>query len=313
VAASQRFDSLNAPPEGGFDLRALLRATGGRAWQSGSAPSLERSPTRSDVELLDDTASELTAEPLEVAGFADGVQATRCVAWRSSRPVDLVYCAAGALLDRATPVGLNERLVLAASVADHDWVRSLPGGLPVAWVDVTDPPDVALALHDCIGDLRAHLEDELADDLVAKSVASRDRPLVVDGDLRAKSRWSHGPAVVAVAKTHRTRWLPDESSLWGLPEGWISPRFRILAGGPVGVDRYSCYLRLRSAAARPWNFGLIRLEVTQLDQLEPLAALAFSLRQSASAPDGRWDRQLAPVRAVEEWLAARRPLPLRAP
>ena len=308
---ANRFDSLPAPPPSGFDLRVLLRATGTQAWQAGSAPATERERTRSDVEMIDDRPAPIEAEPLRPAGFVDGVQATRCVAWRSSRPVDLAYCAAGALLDRSTVVGLNERLVLAASVADHDWVRDLPAGLPVAWVDAVDPPDVGPALHDVVGDLRAHLEDRLTDDLVESSVAGPSVPLVVDGDLRARARWSHGRSVVAVAKTHRTQWLADESSVWSLPERWRSARFRILPSPQVPVERFSCYLRLRTATNRPWTFGLVRLEVTHLDQLEPLAALAFSLRQSAAAPDGRWDRQLAPVRAVEEWLAARRPLPLR--
>lgn len=309
---STRFDQVGAPPDGGFDLRVVLRATGGRAWSSGASPAEVRTDAKVPVELLDEGPCPIGTEKLVVAGYADGVQAIRCVAWRARRPINLAYCAAGAVLDRSTVVGMTERLFLAASTADHDWVRALPGELPVLWVTTDAPPEVAGALHDAVAGLRAHLEDTLVEDLISAGTANPDRPLVVDGDLRSFARHRHGAAVVGVVKTHRTRWLPDETQLWSLREGWRSPRFRIPAGAGVGVERYSCYLRLRGGDDRPWSFGLIRLEATTLDQLDGLCATAFGLRQGPSAPDGRWDRQLSPVRAVEEWLATRRPVALRS-
>lgn len=310
-APDNRFDAISPPPEGGFDLRSVLRATGGAAWSTGASPAEARSDARVPVEVLDDGPARIGEGRLEVAGFADGVQAIRCVAWRARRPINLAYCAAGAMLDRRTVVAVNERLFLTASTADHDWVRDLPGGLPVLWVTTDAPPEVAGALHDAVASLRAHLEDTLVEDLVARGAATADVPLVVDGDLRSHARHRHGAAVVGIVKTHRTRWLPDESLLWSLRKGWRSQRFRIPAGAGVGIDRYSCYVRLHGGSDRPWNFGLIRLEATDVDQLDALAATAYANRQGPGAPDGRWDRQLGPVRAVEEYLATRRPVALR--
>lgn len=308
---ASRFATVTPPPPGGFDLRTVLRATGGFGWASGASPAEPRREPQVDVELLDPSPVRVEGAPGSVAGFVDGVQSVRCLAWRSRRPVNLAYAAAGALRDRRTVLGLQERLFLVASTADHDWVRSLPGGLPVLWTAETNPPEVPAALHDAVGSLRAHLEDLLVEDLVAQGVATEGSPLVVDGDLGSRSRHRHGPAVVGVVKTHRTRWLPDETSLWSLAEGWRSARFRISPGSGVGVERFSCYVRLHGREDRPWGFGLVRLEATVPDQLDPLAALVLSQRQGPQAPDARWDRQLVVVRAVEEWLATRRPVALR--
>jgi hypothetical protein len=305
------FDELSAPPEGGADLRQLLRACGGRAYAAGALPAEARTDSKVTVDLLDTTGAPIDAEPLDAAGFLDGVQATRCLAWRGRRPITLTYCAAGAVRRRNDVVGLRERLCIVASTADHDWVRDLPGGLDVVWITESSPPEVGAVVHDTIAKLRAHLEDRLTDEIVASGASTSTSPLVVDGDLRSTSRNRHGDQVVAVAKTHQTRWLPDESELYHLPEGWRSARFHIPAGAGVHVDRYSCYVRLWGSGARPWNFGLIRLETLDPDQLDGLAATAMALRQGSSAPDSRWDRQLAPVRAVEEWLRVRRPIALR--
>ena len=127
-------------------------------------------------------------------------------------------------------------------------------------------------------------------------------PLVLDGDLRSRGS---AEGLVSVAKTLRTRYLPDESVLVRLPHRWRSPVFRISDG--ASADRYSCYLRMLDASDQSWSFGLVRLEAFDPELLDPLAALCLSQRQGSRSGDRRFDVHLAPVRACEELLRARRP------
>jgi hypothetical protein len=117
------------------------------------------------------------------------------------------------------------------------------------------------------------------------------------------------PMLGVVKDVSSTRYLPDGRSLFGLPVGWRSPVFRIPAGNVGGsvVDRFSCYVRLRDSTARGWNFGLIRLEAFNPDQLMALGALALSERHGRRSGDGRWDRDMASVAITEKVLRSQRP------
>jgi hypothetical protein len=149
-----------------------------------------------------------------------------------------------------------------------------------------------------IGSSRDDVERTVVNDLIRRDGAG---VVVVDGSVMTRARSNR---IVGVVKTLRSRYLTDESVVWGLPRGWRSPRFAI---GDDDRIRYSCYVQLVDKHDGAWNLGLIRLEAFDVELLEPLAALCLGEAQTASGGDPRWDRHLGSMRAVEEFLRARRP------
>jgi hypothetical protein len=281
------------------DLRVLFKALGGysgvRALES--AP-IERTKAEEDVRLLDDTPVRVTAAPLAVEAFVDGIQASLCLTHFSHRPVYLSYVAAGAVGHGATPKGLLERLVLQASELDIAFLEALESGVEIDVTASADPPTIEREAQRAIGTMRDQLERRLVVDLLEQG-SSR---LVLDGSLLGRD---HDARLVGVIKSSQHQWLDDESVLYGLGEGWRSPRFVITERG--GRARYSCYVQMVDKSSGAWNLGLIRLETFDPDLLDPLASLALSERQGSRSGDRRWDRHLASVRVVEEFLRARRP------
>lgn len=284
------------------DLRALFQAVGRFTGQRGPMTTPEvRLENDKPVELLDNKVAQIVADPLAVAAFVDGVQASLVLTYREHRPVYLNFTGAAAVTSDLTPVAVQERLQVVASSADQKWATSLNTSVPATFLPVDAPAEVErLAVASLAGD-REHLERALIDNLVVQS----DLPLVLDGSLVGRPL---DDRLTGVVKTTKRRYLPDETVLYGLEAGWRSPRFRIPAGSQgVDAERYSCYLRLFDASLNAWNFGLIRLETYDEALLEPLASLCLSQRQHPRSGDARGDRHLRAVRACENLLRARRP------
>jgi hypothetical protein len=284
-----------------YDLRALFKAIG----RFGGERALDVSPTerpKADVaiEMIDAAPAKITSPPLAVDGFVDGIQATLCVTHREQRPIYLFYVAAAALGDKAVPLGVRERLSLMCSDTDAEWLAGVSAGVPIEQLVDATPPELERDAHRLVGTTRDALERSLVSDLLDQNCGT----LVLDGGLTGR------PAdrrLVGVIKDTNRQWLADESVLWGLPEGWRSPRLMIPAGATgVGVARYSCYAQMTNKAESGWNTGLIRLESFDPDVLEGLAARCLIERQSSRSGDMRWDRHMASVRAVEEFLRSRR-------
>ena len=290
------------PNSSTYDLRSLFKAIG----RFGAVRALDVSPTERPVvdvvvEMLDTEPAKVTAAPLAVEGFVDGIQATLCVTHREQRPVYLFYVAAAALGPRAVPVGVREQLSLVSAEADQEWAEGISMGIPLEVLVDTTPPELERAAHRLVGSTRDALERSLVTDLLAQGRG----PLVLDGSLVGRDVDRN---LVGVIKSTQRQWLPDESGLWRLEEGWRSERFKIPAGtSGMGVDRYSCYVQMVNKERGAWNLGLIRLEAFNPDLLDPLAALCLNERQGSRSGDMRWDRHLASVRTVEEFLRARRP------
>jgi hypothetical protein len=251
--------------------------------------------------MLDSEISEITAKALSIAGVVDGIQASLCVTYRSHRPVYLSYVAAGCVGESAQLLKVKERLNIVCSSLDREWVDSLNSSIPVVEITAPHPYDIELQAGKALGGDRENLERALIEELVDDAVL----PLIVDGSLVGRPL---RPELFGVIKTVDSQYILDESVLFGMPAGWRSPRFRIPAGSQgVGIDRYSCYLRLFPADDKSWKFGLIRLESFSPDTLDTLAARALLERQHGGTGDARWDRHLTSVRACEEVLRAHRP------
>jgi hypothetical protein len=289
------------PQQTGYDLLALFRSVGRFAPQRGLLSSpVDRIEPEKPAELLDAKPSSVTASPLVVAAFVDGIQAAVSVAYRDHRPSYLVYTAGAAVDARYRPVGLREDLVLCCSSLDSEWAVSLGGGVPIEVLSGQSPVEIDREAMALLAGKRESAERELQVELVEQGVC----PVVVDGSLIGRS----GPDVVGVVKSMGHRYLSDESCLYGLLPGWRSPRFAIPAGVGGGSEvRYSAYVRLFDAGAAPWDFGLVRVESFDPELLDSVAAMCLSERQSGHSGDGRWDRHILGIRRCEEFMRSRRP------
>ena len=281
------------------DLSQLLRrvaATGGSVSSGAVIEPPERTDASARVEVID-TPAAISGEPLEVLGYVDGIQAAVTLRYCSHRPVVLHYTAAAAVGDNAQVRAISERLQLVHSTLDTEWALAVADSIErVSFVE-ENPYEVTVRQVQHLRAERVEREREVVQN------AAGDGWLVLDGSLIGRPVRE---GVVGVVKTTQRRYLGDESQLWSLEEGWRSSRFRILAGMECAYDRFSCYVRLFGAHGRGWDFGLIRLEAFNIDELDALAARCLVERQG-STRDGRWDRHLAGVRAVEDVLRARRP------
>jgi hypothetical protein len=309
-AATAAVHGLPAPlPPPPYDLRKFFRSVGTSTFGAalGAEPA-ERTQSAAQVDLWDTERTRLTGPPLTVAAFIDGIQSSVLVTHREHRPVYLAYQAAGAVGAGAALIGLSERLTLMCSVVDEGWVGEInltDTPIPVDTLEVTSPPDIERSAYTHLGDWRNRLEVRLVEDLTEAGVG----PLIVDGSLMGRP---HNLALHAVVKdVLHTRYLPDDSVLYGLPEGWRSPIFTLAPGGSGKYARphtiYSCYVRLHDARQFSWAHGLIRLEAFDPLALNALGVRAMVERQSPRSGDGRWDRHLVSVAMTEKVLRARRP------
>jgi hypothetical protein len=285
-----------------IDLRAFFRSVGQfRGDRALTSTPTERTNPDQPVVNIDAAPARIDVQALRVAGFVDGVQAAMTVTWREHRPVYFAYTAAGCVGEQGRLLVSREKLEIICSELDHDWIESLGHPIDVHRLDESQPDLIERA---ALASLAAQRDDHERN-VIADLLTRMDLPVIVDGSLIARPVDNR---ICAVVKTTRRRWLADETVLWGLPEGWRSPRFVIPSGSQgVPVDRYSCYLRLFDASQRSWDYGLVRLETFDPSLLEPLAALALAERQSPGAGDPRADRHLAGVRTCEQVLRARRP------
>jgi hypothetical protein len=209
------------------------------------------------------------------------------------------YLAAGAVAVDGSLLAHRERLWLAVAEADRAWVDAAGSDIPVD-VRPDDTPD-RVGAH--VGQELTAVREELERAVVVD--VRGDGIVLVDGSLVGRDP---GNDVVGIVKTTRRIYLPDESSLHSLPERHRSARFTIPAGAHgASTDRYSTYVRLHDAALHAWDHALIRVETFDPDLLDPVAAYAYANRQPVRSSDSRADRHLAPVRAVEVQLRARRP------
>lgn len=286
----------------GADLRNFLRAVGGvRQSDALRTPPEERAEPKFEAEMLDDGNVEITAEPLNVVGFLDGIQNAVTVSWRDYRPVYLVYVAAAIVGPRAIPVDVDEQMRIFCSALDYDWALDHAASIEVQRFGSLDPDGLAREAFAELGATRELAERDLVDRFLQTDQTDH---LIIDGSLIGREPDNR---IVGVVKSTNTKYLSDEAALWALPEGYRSARFVIPAGHGHRVPRYSAYVRLLSAKGRTWNHGLIRIESFDPDLLDSLASRCMVERQNPGAHDRRWDRHLGGVRMVEDFLRNRRP------
>lgn len=284
----------NAP----IDLKAFFRYLGRVGVSSGAESAVEeREEPIEPAELIDTHPLNIRdVSPLKVDGFVDGIQATMAVAYREHRGVFLQHVAAGCLDDKARILRVSESLTVVCAAEEKEWVEASGAGIPVEVVEATDPSGVWRRAHEIVASKREAEERAVAAAMLAGGCGF----LVVDGSIMARNS---DRRLIGVVKSHRRRYLADETILYGLAPGWRSPRFKLEEGSHT---RYSAYLRMFDASQYAWDFGLVRIETNDADLIDAACAMALRYR-GAPGGDSRWDRHLAPVINVEKVLRARRP------
>ncbi len=253
--------------------------------------------------------------PPEGVAFLDGIQRYAVEGRFGLVPVVRGYAAAAALRrDGASLKVAEERsdefVVVARerlSAAQRDAVEA--AGLPV--VDCEAPErshpivDVQLAARE-VERRREALEAEVA---AACLAAKPEGWLVVDGGLAGLGPALESvPPVLGLVKSHETQFLEGaglELALT-LPVGHRTSVFQPSTGGRPAV--FSWYLRLWPWDQQDLLHGLVRIErppdERAVSEATAVSRWLLAERAPLSAPDGRWDRLIYPIRQVETYLRA---------
>jgi hypothetical protein len=139
--------------------------------------------------------------------------------------------------------------------------------------------------------------------------------LLVDGTIGQLPKAAGRPAgtVVGLVKSHRKQYFTSATAptILGLKEGERSSVFVVPSRRDQDSPTHSWYLRLRSDPYKSPAFGLVRVELPDMDgsveAADRISGWAMAERSPLSLPDFRYDRLLYPIRAVELLLKARHP------
>ena len=189
-------------------MRNFLRAVGGVRQSDAlrSAPE-ERAEVTFEAEILDDGNVEVTAEPLDVVGFLDGIQNAVTVSWRDYRPVYLAYTAAAIVGPFGMPVDVDEQMKIFCSALDYDWALEHAGSIDIQRFGSLDPDGLAKEAFAELGATRELAERDLVDRFLQTDSAQH---LVIDGSLIGREP---GPRIVGVVKSTGTEPLRRSASL----------------------------------------------------------------------------------------------------
>ena len=254
------------------------------------------------------------AESLDAA-FADGIQRFVVEGWIGMTPILRAYVAAAVLYrhDRVlSPVNHAAREFIVAPL-DRLPAAVVAGlratGLPVHDSGMAEREHPLLDVQDAVREIereRRRLEVATVSDFRR---SSPDPWIVVDGSLRPFAHELRASRALGVIKSHETQYFAgvDLETALTLPEGHRTTVFR-----RVGAEEhilYSWYLRLWDWRGQDILHGLLRIEREQgrhvINEVDEICRWLLAERAPISAPDGRWDRLLYPIREVENFLRAK--------
>jgi hypothetical protein len=258
------------------------------------------------------------ADP-QFAGFLDGVQESRVVAWLSSG-VPVVLAVVGAVvLERV------ERRLTAWAGGARVW-RGLVVPRALCGEGVWEDLAARVPLEDSGVDEDARHPDALLTSAVQRVerirsgheralaeawVAGRALPLCVDGGISSLGTAATSPWVVGAVKSHRTLYVEpaDLPQLFALAVG---ARTRVFAIEPPERDGsrvavWSWYLRLRAATAGDPLHGLVRVEVAAQGgdaeaRADAVSRWMLADRTPIALPDARWDVMSYGIARCESYL-----------
>ncbi len=277
-------------------------------------------------------ARMVPGEPEAVfAGFLDGIQASRIVGYwqglpivhgsvaavvRARRERRLVTHGNGPLIERSLyipralvpPTLWDEAEAAANGLAVVDTGDELPGDRAASRAGVEGGHPTALAeraVH-VVEHHRERLERRLAEEWC---LATSD-PLYIDGSVTGSERVARAGCVVGVIKRHRTLYVAADrlEMIASLAPGERTTAVRLAPARRTPV--LSWYLRLRDAAGRDPAWGLVRIEVAELDasgvtaRADEVSRWVLAERAPLALPDARWHTMAYGIKDCEEFLRA---------
>jgi hypothetical protein len=247
-------------------------------------------------------------------GFLDGIQRYAVVGRFGLVPVVRGYVAAAVMGRREQNLSVERQqseefiAVNIRRLSDQQQLRLEDTGLPLYDTGETEREHPILEVH--LAARAVEMRREAAELSVAQQyLANRGEGwLVVDGSATPYLGEADASRVLGVVKSHETQFLAgnDLRTALTLPAAHRTSVFARLAGEQREV--HSWYLRLWPWEGHDLLFGLVRLERSpsghsELEATE-ISSWMLSERSPLSAPDGRWDRLIYPVRQVESYLRA---------
>ena len=260
------------------------------------------------------------APEVRFQGFLDGTQASRPIGHPDGVPV--VHGVTAAVVRqridrrmRTWDAPLVERRVYAPlKLLPDAWRAALANAdLPIVDTLEARTPDSLhpFALQDAavhaVQEDREALERQLAEQWCRDS----GDDLLVDGSIAGSEPVATSARAVGVIKSHRTLYAEGDAlrTVLRLGAGERSSVFRITS--PRRTPVASWYLRLRGNAGRDPLWGLVRVEVADVDGSREVAGRANEVSRWVLAealplaiPDGRWDKMVYGIRDCEEFLRA---------
>ncbi|UCG87071.1 MAG: hypothetical protein JSW71_00550 [Gemmatimonadota bacterium] len=247
-------------------------------------------------------------------GFLDGIQRYAVVGRFGLTPVVRGYVAAAVM-------GRHEQSLSVESQQSEEFIAVNVQRLSDCQARVLE--ETGLPLYDTGETEREHpiLEVHMAAQLVeARREAvelsaarrylktRREGWLVLDGSIAPYVDEDDSPRVLGLVKSHETQFLAGSDLRTALT---LAARHRTsVFARRIGEQKevHSWYLRLWPWEGRDLLFGLVRLERSPSAEAgveaSEISSWMLSERSPLSAPDGRWDRLVYPVRQVESYLRA---------
>lgn len=283
----------------------------------------ENSPGE-DAEIVEGNAFDVFDVPFtDQTGFThfmDGAERKWRVGFYGLHPIYLAHVSAG-LLKR------EERTVLPPEEGRYSTGRlecfapetavaaATLAGLkctPIKLEEGSTSAMVETQIRDAVQHAREHHEVNLA-----ATFENGEGWLLIDGGigwpLRVNARLAHA---VGIVKTHSRQYVRSGASvnkLLNMRAGQRSALFRRPNDSRQGNEALSCYLKLRESSDQGPFYGLVRLEIPDLDEakgrIDEIAGWVLAERTPLSLPDPRHDRLLYPIRLVETYLKALQPSP----
>jgi hypothetical protein len=252
-------------------------------------------------------------------GFLDGTQEVRVTNWSAGIPI--VWGTVGA----AVLARVNRRLVAWARLGPLAKKRYY---LPFRYVTGMQPelavhPDVVdTSVPDASGVVPSRHPAALLERAFQAVQADRERlerrlaehwcetesaALYVDGSITGSAA-AASPLAVGVIKTHRTLYADGAAFdvVMGLKPGERTSVFRVEPRSRQNVASF--YIRTRNASGRGGLFGLVRVEISEGDDVVSRAneVTRWIMNEGVpiALPDARWDRMSYGIRETEEFLRA---------
>lgn len=301
--------------------------------QEEAQQAVEVSHAEADAPIVEpdcEIGSPIPVPATESSGFVifvDGIEVSSVAAWFSGLPLRVGHLAAAA-------VGRNEREMDEFVAERLETVILVPDAMPaekkheieklrsthgckVLIVEPKKKDGEALPgdWHTLLRDAVCTRREELEREVIVEAAATRPGSwMAVDGgiakhhsDLKDVSR------IVGLVKSHRHYYFTPETvaeSVLPLPEGHRTPVFEAAVSAEK-QPTYSWYLRLRASEDGPPWFGLVRVEMRDVQaavrNADGVSAWLLAERAPVSLPDARYDRLIYPIRFIEQYLRSRQP------